>query len=158
MALLVAFATPSLDATTATWTNGAGGNAWETAGNWDINTVPVDNTFAVVISIAAPCNLTNGYQIGSLNLPGTSVNLNLAPGSLLGFTGDVTNNRAILVNTTGVNNTAHLRFDASVSLTVTGSVTLNGIGYNVAAIDLGAQTVTHGSESHYPWQRDDHWL
>jgi hypothetical protein len=144
-ALFVGFATPSMDATTASWTNGAGGNAWETPGNWDINMVPTNNTFDVVISIAAPCNLSNNYQIGSLNLSVNTANLNLVPGALLAFTSDVTNNGTVLVNTTGVNNTALLRFDTNATLTGTGSVTLNGIGFNVANINLGLQTVTHGA-------------
>ena len=144
-AWLLGFAPLSLNATTATWTNGAAGNAWETAGNWDINMVPVNNSFDVVIPIAAPCNLSNGYQIGSLNLSVNTANLNLVPGALLAFTSDVTNNGAILVNTTGLNNAATLRFDASGALTGTGSVTLNGIGFNVAVVELGFQTVPHGA-------------
>ncbi len=70
----------------------------------------------------------------------------IPPGSLMIVTGtNLTDNGTILVNTTGVNSAASLRFDTNVSLAGTGSVTLNGIGFNVANIDLGLQTVTHGA-------------
>ena len=130
-ALFVGFATPSMDATTATWTNGAGGNAWETAGNWDVNMVPINNTFDVVIPIAAPCDLTSSYQIGSLNLSVNTAHLNLGPNALLAFASNVTNNGTILVNTTGANNTTRLRFDVNGSITGSGTIRLNGTGFAI---------------------------
>ena len=67
---------PCVQATTATWTNTAGGNAWETAGNWDINQVPNNGTFDVTLAIAAPCNYSSSFQINTLSLstsPPTSI-------------------------------------------------------------------------------------
>src|SRR5437879_1297569 len=81
---------------TATWTNGASTNAWENAGNWDTNPLfPNSALFNVMISIAAPCNLINGYQIGSLNLSVNTANLNPVPGATLALTSDFTNNGKI---------------------------------------------------------------
>ena len=135
-------------ATTATWTDAAVTNAWETPGNWDINQVPNNNTFDVTIPIAAPCNFSSDFQIGALNLSVASARLNLVPGSRLvinSATG-LNNNGTIVVNTTGANNTTTLRFDTSGSITGTGSVLLNGIGtsFNIADLNLQNFTVTHG--------------
>ena len=139
---------PSLRATTATWTDTAATNAWETAGNWDINQVPTNNTFDVTISIPAPCNVTNQYQIGALNLSSSTAILNLMPGALIAIdsaTG-ISNNGTIVVNTTGANNTTKLRFDANCPITGTGSVQLNGLGsaFNVADFDIAIHIVTIG--------------
>ena len=137
--------------TLATWSNNAGGNAYETPGNWDINQVPTNNTFDVTIGIAAACNLTNGYQIGALNLSVNTAQLNLLPGAVLAFTSDVTNNGAVVVNTTDpLNSTSTLRFDTNVAISGAGSIQLNGIGYNRANISTaylltnGANHVIHG--------------
>src|SRR5438309_1689916 len=67
-AFLVAGFARSVGATTATWTNSAGGNAWETGGNWDINQVPTNDTFDVTIPISAACNLSNQYEMAAVNL------------------------------------------------------------------------------------------
>ena len=133
--------------TTANWTNNSGGNAWETAGNWDVNAVPNNNSFNVALSIAAPCNLSSGYQINSLNLSTGSANLNLVPGAVLAFTSNVTNNGAITVNTTAAGANTFLRFDASGALGGTGSVLLNGVAFNNGDIyaNGGSLTVTQGA-------------
>ena len=140
---------PSVQATTATWTNGATGNAWETAGNWDINQVPNNNTFDVTIPIAAPCNLSSGFQIGAVNLSVASAKLNLVPGSTMAISSatGLNNNGTIVVNTTGANNTTTLRFDTSCGITGTGSILLNGFGssFNVADFNTNGQTVTIGA-------------
>ena len=138
------FASPA-SATTANWTNAAATNAWETAGNWDINQVPNNNTFDVTIPIAAACNLSGDFQIGALNLSVSTARLNLVPGSRLPIAGGSFNNSGtIVVNTTGANTTTILRFDASCSITGTGSILLNGFGsnFNVADFDLNGRTVT----------------
>jgi hypothetical protein len=149
LVLLVVSLAPSVRATTATWTNGATGNAWETAGNWDINQVPNNNTFDVSIPIAAACNFSSDFQIGALNLSVTSAKLNLVPGSRLvidSATG-VNNNGTIVVNTTGANNTTNLRFDVSCPIAGTGSILLKVVGtlFNVANFDLSGHTVTIGA-------------
>jgi hypothetical protein len=139
----------SVQATTATWTNGATGNAWETAGNWDINQVPNNNTFDVAIPIAASCNLSSAFTIGTLNLSVTSAKLNLVPGSTIAISSatGLNNNGTIVVNTTGANTTTKLRFDISCGITGTGSILLNGFGssFNVADFDTNGQTVTIGA-------------
>jgi hypothetical protein len=140
---------PSVRATTATWTNTAGGNAWETAGNWDINQVPTNNTFDVNISIAAPCNLSGDFQIGALNLSISSATLNLKPGSRLPIASaaGLNNNGTIVVNTTGANTSTNLRFDIDCPITGTGSILLNGFGSNfgVTNFDITTHTVTIGA-------------
>ena len=132
-------------ATPAVWTNNSATNAWETAGNWDINQVPNNNTFDVTIGIAAACNFSSAFQINSLNLSVNTANLNLSPGATLAFTSNVTNNGTILVNTTGANAGTFLRFDATGQLGGTGSVRLNGVNFNEGDIyaNNGAN-ITHG--------------
>src|SRR6185503_19936120 len=115
-ALCLGLAVPHLPATPASWTNGAMTNAYETPGNWDINQVPNNNSFDVTIGIAAPCNLSSGFQINSLNLAVNTAQLNLVPGSILAFTSNVTNNGSILVNTTAGAATTVLRFDGGGGL------------------------------------------
>jgi hypothetical protein len=142
------FVSPVL-ATTATWTDTAGGNAWETAGNWDINQVPNNNTFDVAIAIAAACNFSSDYLIGGLNLSVSSAKLNLLPGSRLvidSATG-LNNNGTIVVNTTGANTSTNLRFDVDCSITGTGSIQLKvvGIVYGAANFDANGHTVTIGA-------------
>ena len=136
-------------AATATWTNTAATNAWETAGNWNPATVPNINTVDVTIPIAAPCNFSSDFQIGALNLSVASAKLNLIPGSRLVIDNAVglNNNGTIVVNTTGANSTTSLRFDVSCPITGTGSIQLKvaGIVYNIANFDLNGHTVTIGA-------------
>src|SRR5262245_25601885 len=143
--LFVVFDDGTLEAIPAIWTNGAGTNAWETAGNWDINMVPNNNTFDAMLPIASPCNLTGQFQINSLDLSLDTANLNLIPGALLAFSNGATNNGTILVNTTGVNTTTGLRLDANGAISGSGNVLLNGVGFNVATIDLQAFVFTNGT-------------
>jgi cell division septation protein DedD len=139
----------SVQATTATWTNSATGNAWETSGNWDISQVPNNNTFDVTIPIAAPCNLSSAFQIGAVNLSVTPARLNLVPGSTMAISSatGLNNNGTIVVNTTGANTTTNLRFDVSCPVSGTGSIQLKVVGslFNVANFDLNGQTVTIGA-------------
>jgi hypothetical protein len=134
---------------TATWNDNTNDNAWETAGNWDTNPlVPNSAAFNVVIPIAAPCNLTNQYQIGSLNLSVNTANLNLKLGALLALTANLNNNGTILVNSTDpANANSILRFDTSVSISGTGSIQLDGAGDNRARLtgDGGQFTTTNGA-------------
>lgn len=148
---------------TATFTNSFGDGIWErdlqfnpaSAGNWstlayphnghhitDPNTginIPGDNPFYDVVIALPTCTLGNsvGVVIQTLNVSNIST-LNLAGGSAIGIAnGLLTNNGAIVVNSTDpANNTSHLRPDNIVQLTGSGTVTLNGIGFNRAAIYL----------------------
>ena len=139
----------SLHAATANWTNGDGTNAWENPKNWDINQVPSNSSFAVNISIAAPCNLSGDFQIGALNLSTSSATLNLKPGSRLPIAGaaGLNNNGTIVVNTTGANTSTNLRFDTNCAISGTGSILLNGFGttFAIATFDLAGHTVTNGA-------------
>ena len=87
LAFLALDLAPSVQAITATWTNVATGNAWETAGNWDTNQVPNNGSFDVTLAIAAPCNYSSSFQINTLNLSSSSAQLNLMPGATSAGTG-----------------------------------------------------------------------
>src|SRR5437867_3003390 len=79
-------------------------------------------------------------------LSASSRGQNLAPTSLLAIAnGQLTNNGAILVNTTGAGYTTKIRFDADATLGGNGSVTLNGIGTSADVEILNSFTVTHAA-------------
>jgi len=143
----VAVATGASAATTATWANGTGSNAWETAGNWDINQVPNSSVFDVRISTSAPCNLSSQFQIGALTLSTTTANLNLLPASALGIANPagIANAGIILVNKTGGNSITRLRLDTTATITGAGNIQLNGVGPN-ATLSADGVTVTHGAQ------------
>jgi hypothetical protein len=140
-------ASPAGANTLDTWTDNAGGEAWETPGNWDLNQVPNNNTFDVRFSTsAAPtCNLSSQFQIGSLLLV-SGVTLNLQPGSLLAIdsSNGVNNSGTIVVNTTAANSATTLRFDTSATISGSGNIQLNGINPGNAMISADGVTVTNG--------------
>ena len=132
--------------TTATWTNGGGNNAWETSSNWDINQVPNSSAFDVRISTSSPCNLSSQFQIGALALSTTTANLSLAAGSDLGIASSagIINNGTVVVNTTGGNSVANLRFTTSAAIMGSGTIQLNGTGPN-ASISADGVSITNGA-------------
>jgi hypothetical protein len=75
---------------------------------------------------------------GDLRIPG---------GEVIVVTGSgLTNNGSILINSTDpINSVSDLRWDASGTLGGTGSVLLNGVGFNRANLDLSVATVTIGA-------------
>src|SRR5438067_541143 len=142
----VALATSSHAIVPVSW-NASVDNTWENALNWTPALEPTNNTFDVEIGLlsSSPFNLSSGFQIDSLTLSNNAANLNLVPGALLAFTSDVTNNGTIVVNTTDpMNSTSSLRFDTNSVISGTGSIQLNGIGYNRANIST-ANLLTNGA-------------
>ncbi len=138
---------------------------FSTAGNWSTGAYPSNghaisdpNTSAVIpgsnpsydasITLASPCTLGISVTVLSLNVSSIST-LNIAPNGNLFLNGSsgVTNNGAIVVNTTDpVNSTSALEFDQTATLSGTGSVRLNGIGFNRANLKFGGgSTLTIGA-------------
>jgi len=143
--LLLTIASSYAVGVSVSW-NASVDNTWENASNWTPALEPTNNLFDVTIGIPAACNLSSGFQIDALTLSNSSSKLNLVGGALLALTNDVTNNGTIVVNTTDpVNSTSTLRFDASAMLTGSGTVRLNGIGYNRANLNGNGNTMTIGA-------------
>ena len=128
--------------TLANWTNTTGNNAWETPLNWDIGQVPNNSSYDVRLSIADPCNLSSGFQIGALNLSTNPAKLNLLPASLLaiGSPSGISNDGTITVNATAGNSPALLRFDTHAAVVGTGQINLKG-----GTISGDGVTVTNGA-------------
>src|SRR5438034_6274293 len=107
--------------------------------------IPGDNPFYDVVIDIPGCTLGASVSVQTVTIA-TSSTLNLAPTSLLAIAnGQLTNNGAILVNTTGAGYTTKIRFDADATLGGNGSVTLNGIGTSADLDILNSFTVTHAA-------------
>ena len=107
-----------------------------------------DPLYDVVIALATPCTLggNNGFSVQTLSVANIST-LNIAGDSLLAIAnGAVVNNGLILINSTDpVNSISNLRFDSNTQVTGSGSILLNGVGYNRANFNLNARMVTVGA-------------
>jgi hypothetical protein len=98
--------------------NGVGGNTWETAGNWDLGHVPIDNE---TIRISVNCNVSTDYSDRTFEglTVDAAVTLTVASG------GDI-------------------RFDTAASVSLTGSLTIE-TGGNAYFTDCGYLRSTGGT-------------
>jgi fibronectin-binding autotransporter adhesin len=114
-------------ATTDTWT-GSGSNAdWSNASNWNNGAITSGENIAINLTTAATTDDAN-FTIGTLTLSNAGDSVGINNGIILTVDGNIANNGAISLNSTG--NFTELVLGGNVTLSGTGTVTLSNNSQN----------------------------
>jgi hypothetical protein len=121
-----AIAPPPL--TADSWTGTAGDNNWNTAGNWS-GGVPTSASAVTIGTATTSVNMNAGTgMFGTLSLSGSGDALGITNGDTLEAFGNIANNGALTLNSTG--NFTELVLEGNVTLSGTGTVTLSNNSQN----------------------------
>ena len=113
-----------------TWTGAGPDDNWFNAANWDTG-IPDTAAESAVVGAPAPTIFNGTAGIGGLTVQSAGL-LTLNPDTTLGVAaGTVANGGTITVGT-GVNNNVAFRLDGDLSLTGSGTFTLNGVNARVS--------------------------
>jgi hypothetical protein len=111
--------------------NNTGGGVWSDPLNWTPNNVPDNTGEAAVLDAAGSylVQLNNTYQVGSVSIPVSTVQLGIADARELQVATAIDNNGVIRINqTAGGNGTGIRLIGGNLSLTGTGALELNASG------------------------------
>lgn len=128
------------------WNNAAGG-LWNEPFNWSLTNVPLTSGESAQFDLAGTYTATIAAvspNIDSLLLTNPAVTLGINSGRLL-VVDAMHNDGLVVINANGLSSSTFLRFDASTTLTGTGTVTLNRFGSGARFETASGITVTNGS-------------
>lgn len=114
-------------ATTDTWTGDGSSADWSNASNWNNGAIASGDNIAISLTTAATIDDAN-FTIGTLTLSNAGDSVGINNGVTLTVDGNITNNGAISLNSTG--NFTELVLGGNVTLSGTGTVTLSNNSQN----------------------------
>ena len=121
---------PPASAQVRTWTGAGTDDLWFNAANWDTG-VPDTAAESAVVGAPSPTILNGTAAIGGLTVQSGGV-LTFNPDTLLGVAAGTVANSGTITLGTAVNNAVAFRLDGDLSLTGTGTFTLNGVNARVS--------------------------